>query len=134
MVAPPFLPVEVLDGGIGWVRHGWMVPVHPRASDAGEQDLPSRHSNSNDRPRGVSHRSSWAFGSGRCQVRSGYDKSGRAWIDIPRPPRATERAGERWFEPHGSVRLDIVDMMDMVVSLVWCVCVWMIGKHIGSLY
>lgn len=72
-----------------------------------------------------------ALDSGRCQVRSGHGKSSHLGSSPPEGERARERAGEQWLEPHGSVRLDIVDMMDMVVSLV-CACV-RIGEHLDLL-
>lgn len=72
-----------------------------------------------------------ALDSGRCQVRSGHGKSSHLGSSPPEGERARERAGEQWLEPHGSVRLDIVDMMDMVVSLV-CACA-RIGEHLDLL-
>lgn len=128
--ATPSAVAEARSSRSGQVRRKWMVPVQRRASDPGEQDLSSRHGNTCNDGRFFFGQVE-ALDSGRCQVRSGHGKSSHLGSSPPEGERARERAGEQWLEPHGSVRLDIVDMMDMVVSLV-CACV-RIGEHLDLL-
>lgn len=128
--ATPSAVAEARSSRSGQVRRKWMVPVQRRAGDTGEQDLSSRHGNTCNDGRFFFGQIE-ALDSGRCQVRSGHGKSSHLGSSPPEGERARERAGEQWLEPHGSVRLDIVDMMDMVVSLV-CACV-RIGEHLDLL-
>lgn len=128
--ATPSAVAEARSSRSGQVRRKWMVPVQRRASDPGEQDLSSRHGNTCNDGRFFFGQVE-ALDSGRCQVRSDHGKSSHLGSSPPEGERARERAGEQWLEPHGSVRLDIVDIMDMVVSLV-CACV-RIGEHLDLL-
>lgn len=102
--------------GRGWIRHGWMVPVHPRVSDAAGQNLSSWQHLQRSPPLITSR------GRGRRE-RSGRIGSGQVSTSLILLSHPHERAREQWFEPHGSVRLDVVDRLGLGGFNGVCVCV-----------